>query len=122
MHERLFGKRVGSGLRNSPEGNHASGPGCPYPMPTFLTRRPEGTNVSSSIPPRTGTSIKAIAFALVIAGLMLILLALFADTLGIGGGRGFGYQQMIVLIVGLVLMLGGVAIISPSWLNRMTRD
>lgn len=91
-------------------------------MPTFPTRRPEGTNVSSSIPPRSGTSVKAIAFTLCIAGIILILFSLFADTLGVGGGRGFGYQQMIVLIVGLVLMLGGVAIMSQSWLNRMTRD
>lgn len=91
-------------------------------MPTFSTRRPEGTDVSSSIPPRSGTSIKAIAVSLLASGGVLILLALFADTLHIGGGRGFGYQQMIVLIVGLVLALGGVALISQSWLNRMMRD
>ena len=86
------------------------------------TRRPEGTNVSSSIPPRSGTSVKAIAYALIASGVALIALAFFADTLHIGGGRGFGYLQLIALIVGLVLVLGGGAIVSQAWLNRMTQD
>lgn len=44
---------------------------------------------------------------LVLAGVVITLLAIFADTLEIGTGRGFGYYQMIVLIAGLILLLGG---------------
>jgi hypothetical protein len=51
-----------------------------------------------------------------------MLFALFADTLGIGGGRGFGYQQLIVLIVGLVLALSGGAIMLQHGLHRAMRD
>ena len=83
---------------------------------------PKGTDVSSSIPPRTGTSIKAISVTLLVVGVLLILFALFADTLGIGGGRGFGYQQLIVLIVGLVLVLSGGALVVQPYLNRVLRD
>ncbi|MGC4191473.1 MAG: hypothetical protein QM589_09960 [Thermomicrobiales bacterium] len=78
--------------------------------------------MSSSIPPRSGTSVKAISIALLIIGVVLILFALFADTLGVGGGRGFGYQQLIVLIVGLVLALSGGALILQPILNRVLRD
>lgn len=43
-------------------------------------------------------------------GMLLVLFALLADVLGVGGGRGFGYQQLIVLIIGIVLTLGGGAL------------
>jgi hypothetical protein len=43
--------------------------------------------------------------------MMLMMLALLADVIGVGGGEGFGYQQLIVLIIGVVLTLGGGAII-----------
>ncbi|MGB3327537.1 MAG: hypothetical protein WBA46_01200 [Thermomicrobiales bacterium] len=78
--------------------------------------------MSSSIPPRSGTSVKAISVSLLVIGAVLMLLALFADSLGIGGGRGFGYQQLIVLIVGLVLALSGAALIGQPLLNRVLRD
>lgn len=48
---------------------------------------------------------------MVIAGLVIALLGIFADTLEIGTGKGFGYYQMIVLISGLVLLLGGLALL-----------
>jgi hypothetical protein len=51
------------------------------------------------------------AIGLMLAGLMITLLAILADDLEIGTGRGFGYYQMIVLIAGLVLLLGGGAIL-----------
>lgn len=41
----------------------------------------------------------------------MTLLAIFADTLDIGTGKGFGYYQMIVLIAGIVLLLGGSAML-----------
>lgn len=78
--------------------------------------------MSSSIPPRSGSPIKAVSLSLLIAGVLLMLFALFADTLGIGGGKGFGYQQLIVLIVGLVLALSGSALIIQPYLNRVLRD
>jgi hypothetical protein len=43
--------------------------------------------------------------------MMLMMLALLADVIGVGGGEGFGYQQLIVLIIGVVLTLGGGAMI-----------
>lgn len=43
--------------------------------------------------------------------MMLMMLALRADVIGVGGGEGFGYQQLIVLIIGVVLTLGGGAMI-----------
>src|SRR5690242_9227250 len=50
-----------------------------------------------------------VAFVL---GLALTLFAVFADDLdlAIGGGEGFGYVQMIGLILGIVLMLIGAAV------------
>ncbi|HWV22820.1 MAG TPA: hypothetical protein VNZ58_01400 [Thermomicrobiales bacterium] len=59
---------------------------------------------------RPPSSTKSVAgVGLIIAGVVITLLAIFADTLDIGTGKGFGYYQMIVLIVGLVLLLGGGA-------------
>ena len=52
---------------------------------------------------------RIIALGLIIAGAIVTLLAIFADRLEIGTGEGFGYYQMIVLIVGIVLLLGGSA-------------
>jgi hypothetical protein len=52
---------------------------------------------------------RILALGLIIAGAIVTLLAIFADRLEIGTGEGFGYYQMIVLIVGLVLLLGGGA-------------
>lgn len=53
---------------------------------------------------------RALSITSMVLGIALIAFSLAADTLGVGGGQGFGYQQMIVLIVGLVLLLGGSAI------------
>lgn len=78
--------------------------------------------MSSSIPPRSGTSIKAVSISLLVIGVVLMLFALFADALGVGGGRGFGYQQLIVLIVGLVLALSGGAIMIQHGLHRVMRN
>jgi predicted phage tail protein len=60
------------------------------------------------------------ALALVVLGAALIIVALFADPLGVsGGGEGFGFKQLIAVIAGLVLVFGGV-----GWLLRpmMTTD
>lgn len=50
-----------------------------------------------------------------VIGIGLISLSLLADTLEIGGGRGFGYQQLIVLIAGMVAVLfAGAILLQPQ--------
>jgi len=51
------------------------------------------------------------ALTLAVLGLGLVILSLIADVIDLGGGKGFGYQQLIVLIVGLALILAGGAIL-----------
>ena len=51
------------------------------------------------------------AIALAVLGLALVVLSLIADEIDLGGGKGFGYQQLIALIVGLALILGGGAVL-----------
>jgi membrane-bound ClpP family serine protease len=54
------------------------------------------------------------ALALVILGVALVIVSLFADSLGVsGGGEGFGFKQLIAVIVGLMLLFGGI-----GWLLR----
>lgn len=59
--------------------------------------------------PRGATRMTGIT--LVSVGTGLIALSLFADLWEIGGGDGFGYQQLIALIVGIILILGGLGVI-----------
>ncbi|HKG24097.1 MAG TPA: hypothetical protein VKB09_00530 [Thermomicrobiales bacterium] len=54
------------------------------------------------------------ALILMGCGAIVMLGAVFADPLGIsGGGEGFGWKQLIAAIVGLVILLIGLA-----WLLR----
>jgi hypothetical protein len=54
------------------------------------------------------------AFVLMGIGAIVMIGAVFADPLGIsGGGEGFGWKQLIAAIVGLVILLIGLA-----WLLR----
>ena len=62
------------------------------------------------------------ALLLVGLGLALILLSLFADALDIGGGEGFGYQQLIGVIVGLALIFGAVALVTRPAPAPSTED
>ena len=50
-------------------------------------------------------------------GALLMVSAVFADQLGLGAGDGFGWKQLIAAIVGLVLLLVGLA-----WLVRPALD
>ena len=70
-------------------------------------------------PKKNRPAAKVTGMALLIVGAGLVALSLLADRLDIGGGEGFGYQQLIVLIVGIVLMLGGLRIIVQPWFNKM---
>ncbi|MFT3865212.1 MAG: hypothetical protein QM729_13125 [Solirubrobacterales bacterium] len=48
--------------------------------------------------------------AVIAIGAILMVGAVFADSLGLsGGGTGFGWKQLIAAIVGLVILLSGVA-------------
>ena len=62
---------------------------------------------------------RAIGSFLVLVGAGLVLFALLADRIEFGGGEGFGYQQLIVLIVGIVLILGGLRVLAQPYLNRL---
>ena len=66
--------------------------------------------------PRPGSSpaIRAVAVGLLLVGAALMVGAVFADQLslsGVGGrgGDGFGFSQLIAAIVGLILLLLGLA-------------
>lgn len=70
------------------------------------------------------SALNVTAIVLLGIGLGLSAFALLADWLDVGGGEGFGYQQMIVLIIGIVMVLGGLRIVFAPWINRLgtTRD
>lgn len=40
-------------------------------------------------------------------GTLLILVALLADVVGLGGEPGFGWKQGVLLVIGLALVAGG---------------
>lgn len=61
---------------------------------------------------------RTLAILLLLAGFAIAMLAAFADTLGYGTGRGFGYYQMIILIGGIIIALVGVAMLVHGWANR----
>jgi hypothetical protein len=50
---------------------------------------------------------KTIAYAVIAIGVAMALLALFADTLGIGDS-GFGWHRGLLLAVGVVVAVAGV--------------
>lgn len=52
-----------------------------------------------------------LSVALMLTGLAIAAIAILADTINIGTGKGFGYYQMIVLISGIVIFLIGIAVI-----------
>lgn len=61
---------------------------------------------------------RAAGLALLVIGIGLMALAMLADTLGFGGGRGFGYQQLIVFIAGMVAVLfAGAILLQPRHYN-----
>lgn len=66
--------------------------------------------------PRPGANptFRILAVALLLFGAALMVGAVFADQLGLSGigdrsGDGFGFSQLIAAIVGLILLLGGLA-------------
>lgn len=66
---------------------------------------------------------RATGLALLLIGIGLMALALLADFLGIGGGEGFGYLQMIVFIAGMVtILLAGAILLQPRLAQRDDTD
>jgi hypothetical protein len=47
------------------------------------------------------------ALVILVVGVLLALVSLFADPLGIGGEPGFGYKQTAGLVVGVALVAAG---------------
>ena len=65
--------------------------------------------------PMTPTT-RIAALVLIGGGAIVMIGSVFADPIGIGGGgEGFGWKQLIAAIVGLVILLIGLA-----WLLRPT--
>jgi hypothetical protein len=53
-------------------------------------------------------SRKNIGFVLIAAGVLVALLGLLADVIGVGDSEGsFGWQQTVLLVVGIVVAAGG---------------
>lgn len=50
--------------------------------------------------------------SLIVVGAILVVGAIFADSLGFTwGGDGYGWKQLLATIVGLVIALGGVGLL-----------
>jgi len=63
-------------------------------------------------------SSRRVAVIVMIVGLLMAVVAIFADDIGLsGGGDGYGWKQMIATIVGLaILVLGaGMALRSKGY-------
>lgn len=45
-------------------------------------------------------------------GILLILVAVLADTLGVGGQSGFGWKQAVLLGLGVIASIVGLAILT----------
>ncbi|MBA2468489.1 MAG: hypothetical protein H0V37_03695 [Chloroflexia bacterium] len=67
----------------------------------------------------TRPAAKVTGLVLLLLGVGLVLLSLLADRLDRDGGEGFGYQQLIALIVGIVLILGGARLVAQPLFNRL---
>jgi hypothetical protein len=49
-----------------------------------------------------------LARAAIIVGALLVLIALFADPLGLGRSPGFGWKQALGVVVGALVIVAGV--------------
>ena len=57
-------------------------------------------------------NMKTIGTVLLVAGVILLIVALAADALGIGGAVGFGYKQIIGAVAGVIVAVVGFVIYS----------
>ncbi len=74
-----------------------------------------------SSPDTSRPTTRVFGSVLLVAGIALAAFSLLADWLDFGGGQGFGYQQLIVLIVGIVLILAGVRLVAQPFFTRFGR-
>ena len=51
---------------------------------------------------------RGLALVILVVGVLLALVSLFADPLGVGGEPGFGYKQTAGLVVGVALAALGL--------------
>jgi hypothetical protein len=54
---------------------------------------------------------KTISIILLVLGLLLATISLFADSIGLGEGSGMGYRQIAGLVVGLVGIVAGAMLL-----------
>lgn len=60
--------------------------------------------------PPLNPAVRVVSVVLLLLGALLMVGSVFADQLNlVGGGVGFGWKQLIGAIVGLVMLLLGVA-------------
>ncbi len=57
-------------------------------------------------------SRKTLGIILVVLGIVVLIVAVFADSLGVGAKHGFGWKQIAASITGVVVAAVGV------WLTR----
>lgn len=52
-------------------------------------------------------SQKTLGYIAIVVGVVLLVVSVFADTLGIGSGGGFGWKQIAGTVAGIVIALVG---------------
>ena len=52
-------------------------------------------------------SKRTLGIIFILLGLLLAILSLSADVLGIGNGAGIGWKQILGMVVGVLIALGG---------------
>jgi hypothetical protein len=87
-----------------------------------VTCRIIATFGAAIVQPSPPQSQRVLSVALMLTGLVISAIAILADTINIGTGKGFGYYQMIVLIAGIVIFLIGIAVIISERLHGSTND
>lgn len=51
---------------------------------------------------------KTVGIVLIVLGVLLVVLSVLADRIGIGSAAGFGYKQIIGVIVGVIAGIRGL--------------
>ncbi|MFN8592261.1 MAG: hypothetical protein U0031_12450 [Thermomicrobiales bacterium] len=68
-------------------------------------------------------AMRIVAGILLVLGALVIVASVLADPLNIGGGVGFGWKQLIGVVVGLVLaLLGGAWLVQPPTSRGIDRS
>ena len=54
---------------------------------------------------------KASGIFLLVLGVVLLIVSLLADVIGVGANRGFGYRQIIGIVLGVIAIIRGIFVI-----------